>query len=170
MQDDCSFMGTYEELRKHAKSEHRCAKNPREVDPEMEEKWRELELESERRDAMSTIMSSVPRSVVFGDYVIEMADIDGVTGAVDDGTPLLLNRNILYVLREGARLMRLQWDDAMQESGGVEVAVNDVNGVAGIDDAVSANREGGGADFSGPERGSRSRRQRSRRPAPFDIR
>lgn len=68
--DNCSFIGAYKELKKHVKSEHPCAK-PREVDPDQEQKWRRLERERERQDVISTVTSSMPGSVVFGDYVIE---------------------------------------------------------------------------------------------------
>ncbi|CAI9765338.1 unnamed protein product [Fraxinus pennsylvanica] len=70
MQDSCSFIGTYKELRKHVRVEHASAK-PREVDPILEQKWRRLERERETQDVMSTISSSVPGAVFFGDYVIE---------------------------------------------------------------------------------------------------
>ncbi|KAL3843714.1 hypothetical protein ACJIZ3_001117 [Penstemon smallii] len=70
MQDNCSFIGTYKELRKHVKCEHPSS-NPHEVDPSLEHKWRRLERERERDDVMSTIRSSMPGAVFFGDYVIE---------------------------------------------------------------------------------------------------
>ncbi|GAV67375.1 DUF1644 domain-containing protein [Cephalotus follicularis] len=70
MQDDCSFTGTYKELRKHMRVEHPFAR-PREVDPDLEHKWKRLERERERNDVISTIRSSMPGSMVFGDYVIE---------------------------------------------------------------------------------------------------
>ncbi|CDO97521.1 unnamed protein product [Coffea canephora] len=70
MQDNCSFIGTYKELRKHVRADHPSAK-PREVDPLLEQKWRRLEREREREDVISTITSSMPGAVVFGDYVIE---------------------------------------------------------------------------------------------------
>ncbi|KVI10985.1 uncharacterized protein LOC112507312 [Cynara cardunculus var. scolymus] len=70
MHDNCSFVGAYKELKKHVKSEHPSAK-PREVDPDQEQKWRRLEREREREDVISTVTSSMPGSVVFGDYVIE---------------------------------------------------------------------------------------------------
>ena len=70
MQDNCSFVGNYKELRKHVRAEHPCAQ-PREVDPMLEQKWRRLERERERDDVISTIRSSMPGAVVFGDYVIE---------------------------------------------------------------------------------------------------
>ncbi|CAI9103913.1 OLC1v1002506C1 [Oldenlandia corymbosa var. corymbosa] len=80
MQDCCSFVGTYKELRKHVKADHPSAK-PREVDPLLEQKWRRLEREREREDVISTITSSMPGAVVFGDYVIE----GGHYGFVSDG-------------------------------------------------------------------------------------
>ncbi|KAM7251936.1 hypothetical protein ACFE04_023819 [Oxalis oulophora] len=70
MQDDCSFLGTYKDLRKHMKAEHPSAR-PREVDPELEQKWRSLQRENERDDVLSTIRSTMPGAMVFGDYVIE---------------------------------------------------------------------------------------------------
>ncbi|CAI0375673.1 unnamed protein product [Linum tenue] len=70
MQDDCSFVGTYKELRKHMKGVHPCA-TPRGVDPLLEQKWGRLERERERDDVLSTIRSTMPGSLVFGDYVIE---------------------------------------------------------------------------------------------------
>lgn len=70
MQDNCSFVGTYKELKKHVRAEHPAAR-PREVDPTLEQKWRRLEREREREDVISTIRSSMPGAMVFGDYVIE---------------------------------------------------------------------------------------------------
>ncbi|KZV20790.1 hypothetical protein F511_30432 [Dorcoceras hygrometricum] len=69
-QDNCSFIGTYKELQKHVRTEHASAK-PREADPTLEEKWRNLEQEREREDVRSTIRSSNPGALFFGDYVIE---------------------------------------------------------------------------------------------------
>uniref|UniRef100_A0A5B7ACL2 Uncharacterized protein n=1 Tax=Davidia involucrata TaxID=16924 RepID=A0A5B7ACL2_DAVIN len=70
MQDNCSFVGTYKELRKHVRTEHPRAR-PREVDPLLAEKWKSLELERERNDVFSTIRSSTPGAIFMGDYVIE---------------------------------------------------------------------------------------------------
>ena len=70
MQDSCTFLGNYKELRKHVRQEHPSTR-PREVDPVLEQKWRRLERECERNDVMSTIRSTMPGAVVFGDYVIE---------------------------------------------------------------------------------------------------
>ena len=70
MQEDCTFLGTFKELRKHMRVDHPCAQ-PREVDPTLEQKWRRLERERERDDVISTIRSTMPGAMVFGDYVIE---------------------------------------------------------------------------------------------------
>lgn len=68
MQDNCSFVGTYKELRKHVKTEHPWAR-PREVDPSLAEKWKKLENDRELNDVMSTISSTMPGSIIMGDYV-----------------------------------------------------------------------------------------------------
>ncbi|XP_028757480.1 uncharacterized protein LOC114716622 [Neltuma alba] len=73
MQDECSFTGTYKELRKHVRSKHPCAR-PRDVDPIRKEKWKRLEYERERNDVISTILSSTPGAMVLGDYVLEPND------------------------------------------------------------------------------------------------
>ncbi|KAL6984447.1 hypothetical protein U1Q18_017824 [Sarracenia purpurea var. burkii] len=70
MQDNCSFIGSYKELRRHVKAEHPRSR-PREVDPLLADKWKRLEHEREREDAISTIRSSMPGAIVLGDYVIE---------------------------------------------------------------------------------------------------
>ncbi|CAL9065402.1 unnamed protein product [Musa banksii] len=125
MQENCSFVGTYKELSKHVRSEHPSAK-PREVDPVLEQKWRTLENERERQDVISTIRSSMPRSVVFGDYVIEMGDNDHDSddeigdgyGDVDLETRGF-SRNILYlILRASTGLMRLHRDSGVLEDRG----------------------------------------------------
>ncbi|XP_010531820.1 PREDICTED: uncharacterized protein LOC104807954 isoform X3 [Tarenaya hassleriana] len=70
MQENCSFMGTFKELREHMKMVHPSAR-PREVDPSVEQKWRRLELERDRDDVISTIRTTMPGAMVLGDYVIE---------------------------------------------------------------------------------------------------
>lgn len=103
VQDNCSFVGTYKELRKHVKQEHPSAQ-PREVDPILEQKWRSLEHETERNDVLSTIRSSMPGAMVLGDYVIETNrhnfDSDE-EGAEEDGESYEMNvdgRNLLNAL------------------------------------------------------------------------
>ncbi|KAG7587419.1 hypothetical protein ISN45_Aa02g026100 [Arabidopsis thaliana x Arabidopsis arenosa] len=70
MQDNCSFVGNFRKLKKHMKEKHPHA-CPRAIDPALETKWKRLERERDRRDVISTIMSSTPGAVVLGDYVIE---------------------------------------------------------------------------------------------------
>lgn len=73
MQDECSFVGTYKDLRKHVRSRHPFAR-PRDVDPIRKEKWKRLECERERNDVISTMLSSTPGARVLGDYVVEPND------------------------------------------------------------------------------------------------
>ncbi|KAG2318824.1 hypothetical protein Bca4012_054973 [Brassica carinata] len=70
MQENCSFAGSFKELRRHMKKDHPCAQ-PREVDPDVEQEWRRFEVEQDRNDVISTIRSTMPGATVFGDYVIE---------------------------------------------------------------------------------------------------
>ncbi|GMI87980.1 hypothetical protein like AT1G68140 [Hibiscus trionum] len=84
MQDDCTFVGSFKELRKHMKAEHPCAQ-PREVDPTLEQKWRSIGREQEQEDVISTIRSTMPGAMVFGDYVIERNQ-HGLETYGEDGT------------------------------------------------------------------------------------
>ncbi|XP_042377941.1 uncharacterized protein LOC121970973 [Zingiber officinale] len=81
-QDECSFSGNYKELRKHVHASHPHAK-PRVVDPVTDSKWRNMEYQQERADLISTIRSSMPRSVILGDYVIEMGVDDSNSNLSD---------------------------------------------------------------------------------------
>ncbi|EOA35412.1 hypothetical protein CARUB_v10020612mg [Capsella rubella] len=101
MQENCVFAGTFKELRKHMKMDHPSAK-PREVDPDVEQNWRRLEIEHDRDDVMSTIRSTMPGTVVFGDYVIERTNTDGSDSDEGDGHGLggidaVLGRNLVNV-------------------------------------------------------------------------
>lgn len=70
MQDTCSFVGSYKELRKHVMAKHPLSR-PQVVDPVLEEKWKMFECERERDDVISSILTSTPEARFFGDYVIE---------------------------------------------------------------------------------------------------
>ncbi|XP_028753238.1 uncharacterized protein LOC114732200 isoform X2 [Neltuma alba] len=83
MQDNCTFVGNYKELKKHVRADHPSAR-PRAVDPAHEQKWQLLEWEREREDVISTITSAMPGARVFGDYVIEGNDND-LTSEDEDG-------------------------------------------------------------------------------------
>eukprot|EP00252_Welwitschia_mirabilis_P009588 TRINITY_DN22242_c0_g1_i1.p1 TRINITY_DN22242_c0_g1~~TRINITY_DN22242_c0_g1_i1.p1 ORF type:complete len:376 (+),score=77.86 TRINITY_DN22242_c0_g1_i1:374-1501(+) len=80
--DSCNFVGTYEELRKHVKTEHPLAR-PQEIDPDRQRKWRRLERQREHDDVISTIRSTMPGAMVFGDYVIEGANFANDNDDVD---------------------------------------------------------------------------------------
>lgn len=103
MQDGCSFVGTYKELRKHVRAEHPFAQ-PREVDPILEQKWRRLEHERERDDVISTVMSSIPGAMVLGDYVIEGGRHGFHVNGVDENN--LLNFVFLLQTSTGNTIIR----------------------------------------------------------------
>ncbi|GLJ44130.1 hypothetical protein SUGI_0920320 [Cryptomeria japonica] len=71
--ESCAFNGTYEELRKHARTMHPTAR-PADVDPTRQRAWRHLEHQRDFGDVLSTIRSAMPRAVVLGDYVLENED------------------------------------------------------------------------------------------------
>ncbi|KAL8485473.1 hypothetical protein ACS0TY_027682 [Phlomoides rotata] len=79
MQDNCSFLGNYKQLRKHVKLEHPLAR-PRDVDPTRAAKWKKLESERDHHDVLSTIRSTMPGAIVIGDYVIERNSRGGYDG------------------------------------------------------------------------------------------
>lgn len=105
MQDDCQFVGSYRELRKHAREAHPLVKPPK-VDPQLEQKWKKMEQEREWLDALSVIFSM--RAVVMGDYVMEV-DSDSVAAP---GMPNLLlsmqDSEASGSVSLNARLSRLQ--------------------------------------------------------------
>lgn len=73
--EQCTFTGTYMELREHAKVEHPHA-CPSKIDPARQLDWENFQQSSEIIDVLSTIHSEVPHGVVLGDYVIEYGDND----------------------------------------------------------------------------------------------
>uniref|UniRef100_A0A7N0T8Q9 Uncharacterized protein n=1 Tax=Kalanchoe fedtschenkoi TaxID=63787 RepID=A0A7N0T8Q9_KALFE len=71
--ESCSFIGNYQELRRHARRAH-PTKGPADVDPSRARAWQNLEHQRDYGDIMSVIRSSMPNAVVFGDYVIDNQD------------------------------------------------------------------------------------------------
>lgn len=71
--ESCSFVGNYQELRRHARRVHPTTR-PSDVDPSRERAWRRLEHQREYGDIVSAIRSSMPGALVVGDYVIENGD------------------------------------------------------------------------------------------------
>eukprot|EP00262_Sarcandra_glabra_P008126 TRINITY_DN21351_c0_g1_i1.p1 TRINITY_DN21351_c0_g1~~TRINITY_DN21351_c0_g1_i1.p1 ORF type:complete len:372 (-),score=53.79 TRINITY_DN21351_c0_g1_i1:298-1413(-) len=168
MQDECLFVGTFKELRKHMKTEHPSAR-PREVDPALEQKWRRLERERERDDVISTIRSSMPGAMVLGDYVIESNhnnsngfddSEDEDDEVVDDDGRDYDESNWLHVLfllqafgNSGnvsfrSRLRRLHRgyrsleDDGGMRGGGAGIPPNNAVAAAGASSAASEGEEG----------------------------
>ncbi|XP_038698213.1 uncharacterized protein LOC119995830 isoform X1 [Tripterygium wilfordii] len=74
-EEQCAFMGTYLELKKHAEVVHPNAR-PSRIDPARQLDWENFQRSSEVIDVLSTIHSEVPRGVVLGDYVIEYGGDD----------------------------------------------------------------------------------------------
>lgn len=86
-QESCLFVGTYEELRVHARCEHPLAR-PSEIDPARQDDWRRMERQRDLGDVLSSIHSAMPGATIFGDYVIEDEfenDNDDVDFPGDDG-------------------------------------------------------------------------------------
>ncbi|GAV70673.1 DUF1644 domain-containing protein [Cephalotus follicularis] len=69
----CSFVGNYQELRRHARRVHPSTR-PSDIDPSRERAWRRLEQQRDYGDIISTIRAAMPGAVVVGDYVIENGD------------------------------------------------------------------------------------------------
>lgn len=72
-EEQCTFTGSYLELREHAQLEHPHAQ-PSKIDPARQLDWENFQQSSEIIDVLSTIHSEIPRGVVLGDYVIEYGD------------------------------------------------------------------------------------------------
>ncbi|GAB2293202.1 hypothetical protein Dimus_027410 [Dionaea muscipula] len=113
MQENCSFLGNYKELRKHVRDVHPDpAMRPREADPAVVQEWRRIENEREHGDVMSVIRSSMPGAMVFGDFVIDGDDFasdsdedegeEGVTFHANatgrNGGPLAFDSGLLNML------------------------------------------------------------------------
>lgn len=80
-QESCTVSGTYAQLREHARLDHPSSE-PTAVDPVRWRNWQRLEQESNIGDVLSTIRSTMPGALVFGDYVLENGNIDN---GLDDG-------------------------------------------------------------------------------------
>ncbi|XP_061373157.1 uncharacterized protein LOC133315537 [Gastrolobium bilobum] len=186
MQDNCSFVGNYKELKKHVRAEHPLA-SPHTVDPAHEQKWRWLEWEREREDVISTVTSTMPGAVVFGDYVIEghhnndfhtdeeegALDADNAerNGRFQMGLEAMNFFLLLHAVRQGNDLhnlsRRLRPELVAGQDGAGELDISDEDNDSGRlnegnDDGVSLvsrlRRHGGGRVLLG--RSSRRRRRR----------
>ncbi|XP_016746456.1 uncharacterized protein [Gossypium hirsutum] len=71
--ESCSYSGSYQELRRHARRVHPTIR-PSDIDPSRERAWRRLEHQREYGDIVSAIRSAMPGALVVGDYVIENGD------------------------------------------------------------------------------------------------
>ncbi|XP_062187210.1 uncharacterized protein LOC133890718 isoform X2 [Phragmites australis] len=80
--DSCKFVGTYEQLREHARTAHLLTK-PAHVDHSRKRSWDRLEREQEIGDVISAIRSQIPGALIVGDYVIETRDT--MSPGIDSG-------------------------------------------------------------------------------------
>jgi hypothetical protein len=71
--DSCKFVGTYEQLREHARATHLLGKRAH-VDISRKRSWERLEREQDFGDVISAIRSQNPGAIIVGDYVIETRD------------------------------------------------------------------------------------------------
>ncbi|KZV36068.1 hypothetical protein F511_14082 [Dorcoceras hygrometricum] len=71
--ESCSFVGNYNELRRHARSIHPTVR-PADVDPLRQSAWHMLERQREYNDIVSAIRSAMPGAIVLGDYAIDNGD------------------------------------------------------------------------------------------------
>ncbi|CAD5316619.1 unnamed protein product [Arabidopsis thaliana] len=116
-QENCVYAGTFKELRKHMKVDHPSAK-PREVDPDVEQNWRRLEIEHDRDDVMSTIRSTMPGTVVYGDYVIERNNANGSDsdeGGDDDGIDAAFDSNDSTTINRGTSELNFSEEEEEEE-------------------------------------------------------
>ncbi|KAF5746337.1 hypothetical protein HS088_TW06G00508 [Tripterygium wilfordii] len=94
----CSFLGNYQELRRHARRLHPTTR-PSNVDPSRERAWRRLEHQREYGDIVSAICSAIPGTVVVGDYAIETGDMLPVERGSGAGEPTAPWRTAFFLLQ-----------------------------------------------------------------------
>lgn len=163
--DNCSFRGSYKQLRNHMKAAHPAVRM-RQVDPVQEQRWRALEREREREDVMSAIRSAMPRSVVFGDYVIDMSSGNNTSDTDSEaGRGRGDSRDLFYFfLREGARLMRIGRGHRENRNGerrGAGIEGNTQDNAIDLDsDDVESDAWSSDGDVVIPTRRQRGRRRR----------
>lgn len=80
----CSFVGSYEELRAHARRDHPAAR-PAEMDPARQHSWSQLERQRDFGDVLSIIQSAMPRTTVAGDYAVD--EEEDYTDNIDNDFP-----------------------------------------------------------------------------------
>lgn len=71
--ETCDFMGSYRDLRKHARLEHPLVR-PSEADPERQRNWRRMERQRDIGDLISTLQSSFSEDRSDEDAVLPMED------------------------------------------------------------------------------------------------
>eukprot|EP00250_Pteridium_aquilinum_P016341 c23057_g2_i1 orf=451-1503(-) len=105
----CSFTGSYEELRAHARRDHPSAR-PADIDPARQRSWVRLERQRELGDVLSVIQSAMPHATVSGDYAI---DVFGPVHSFIGGRPF---RGVLRGHRRSGSSRQGLWGEILQQS------------------------------------------------------
>ncbi|KAI5062908.1 hypothetical protein GOP47_0021455 [Adiantum capillus-veneris] len=120
----CSFSGSYQELRAHARRDHPSAR-PAEIDPARQHSWVRMEQQRELGDVLSVIQASMPHVTVSGDYAI---DVFGSVHSLFGGRPLPPFRGVLRRQRRSGSSRQGLWGEILQQSQNAEsngAATND---------------------------------------------
>ncbi|GKU87513.1 hypothetical protein SLEP1_g1905 [Rubroshorea leprosula] len=174
-EEQCTFTGTYLELKKHAQLEHPHSR-PSKIDPARVLDWENFQQSSEIIDVLSTIHSEVPRGVVLGDYVIEYGDnetgdeFEDFPGDEGNWWTSCILYQVFDNLRNSRNRRRSRVSDNRRGSrrSGYDTSNSDDGSVTSVDFAEYRIDETDDefVSASGPSRGSsshrRSRRRRSR--------
>lgn len=168
--ESCSFTGTYEELRKHARSVHPTTR-PTDIDPSRLHAWRQLERQRDYGDVLSTIRSAMPSAVVIGDYVIDNEDDihldrDSERDALGAQEPWWTTFFLFHMISpmasiEDARGLPARWRGSRRQHGSSGMHNNHPN-LWGEDILVSQDTD----NVSGNGHSGRRRRRRLNRPRP----
>ncbi|ESR63385.1 c2h2-type domain-containing protein [Citrus sinensis] len=175
-EDQCTFAGTYLELRKHAQLEHPHSR-PSKIDPARQLDWENFQQSSEIIDVLSTIHSEVPRGVVLGDYVIEYGDdetgdeFEDFPGDEGNWWTSCILYQVFDNLRNARNRRRSRVSDTRRGSrrSSYDTSNSDEGSVTSVDFAEYRIDETDDefVSTSGPSRGSSSHRSSRRRRSRF---
>lgn len=109
--DSCSFVGSYLELRRHARRVHPTSR-PSDIDPARERAWQHFEHQREYADIVSAIQSALPDAVFVGDYVLENGDgvgrlSDEREGNMGNANGPWLTTTFLFQMIDGNRTLEI---------------------------------------------------------------
>ncbi|GLT58318.1 hypothetical protein SLA2020_312200 [Shorea laevis] len=175
-EEQCTFTGTYLELKKHAQLEHPHSR-PSKIDPARLLDWENFQQSSEIIDVLSTIHSEVPRGVVLGDYVIEYGDnetgdeFEDFPGDEGNWWTSCILYQVLNNLRNSRNRRRSRVGDDRRGSrrSGYDTSNSDEGSVTSVDFAEYRidQTDDEFVSAGGPSRGSSSHRRSRRRHSRF---